>query len=138
MAPGDARKQVIADQLTAWTNSSLGWIDSLPVPDSLKWNLQGALWTVGRGLFNVAPTVAPVQLTGLSNTLINGHVNAVDPEGDAIVYRLVQGPASGGLVLNADGTFTYTAASSSMVRTPSPHTATSASRSPSIEFGFRN
>ncbi|MDT5311798.1 MAG: hypothetical protein QOE74_818 [Mycobacterium sp.] len=107
-APADARKQVIADQLTAWTNSSMGWIDSLPVPAALKWNLEGALWTVRRGFLNLAPTVAPITVTGLSDALVTGHVDAVDPEGDAIVYRLVKGPASGSLQLNADGTFTYT------------------------------
>jgi hypothetical protein len=107
-APANARKQVIADQVTSWTNSSTGWIDSLPVPAALKWNLEGALWTVRRGFLNLAPTVAPVTVTGLSDAPVTGHVDAVDPEGDAIVYRLVKGPASGSLQLNADGTFSYT------------------------------
>jgi Big-like domain-containing protein len=107
-APEDARKQFITDQLTAWTSSSQGWIDSLPVPEALRWHLEGALWTTRRSLFNVAPTVAPLTVTGLSNTVVNGRVDAVDPEGDAIVYRLVRGPSSGSLQLNADGTFTYT------------------------------
>jgi hypothetical protein len=107
-APADPRKQVIAEQLTAWTSSSLGWIGSLPVPDSLKWNLEGAFWTVRRGFFNLAPTVAPMTVTGLSDAVVSGRVGAVDPEGDAIVYRLVNGPRSGAVVLNVDGTFTYT------------------------------
>ena len=107
-APVDPRQQLIADQLTAWTSSSRGWIDSLPVPDALKWNLEGALWTVRRGFFNLAPTVAPITLTGLSTTPKDGRVDAFDPEGDAISYRLVSGPRSGAVQLNADGTFTYT------------------------------
>jgi hypothetical protein len=51
--------------------------------------------------------VAPITVTGLSDALVTGRVDAVDPEGDAIVYRLVKGPASGSLQLNADGTFSY-------------------------------
>lgn len=107
-APEDPRKQFITDQLTAWTTSSQGWIDSLPVPEALRWHLEGALWTIRRSLLNVAPTVAPLTVTGLSNTVVNGRVDAVDPEGDAIVYRLVRGPSTGSLQLNADGSFTYT------------------------------
>ena len=107
-APQDPRNQFIADQLTAWTTDSLGWIDSLPVPGDLKWHLEGALWTARRSLFNVAPIVAPLTVTGLSGTPVSGRVDAVDPEGDAIVYRLVRGPSSGTVALNADGTFTYT------------------------------
>ncbi|WP_293243772.1 Ig-like domain-containing protein [Mycolicibacterium sp.] len=107
-APVDPRKQFIADQLTAWTTSSLGWIAALPVPDALKVNLEGTLWTLRRGVFNLAPTVAPITLTGLSSAPVDARVDAVDPEGDAITYRLVSGPKSGNVQLNSDGTFTYT------------------------------
>ena len=107
-APEDPRKQFISDQLAAWTRDSLGWIDSLPVPGALKWHLEGALWTMRRSLLNVAPAVAPLTVTGLSNALVSGRVDAVDPENDAIVYRLVRGPSSGTVELNSDGSFTYT------------------------------
>jgi len=107
-APEDPHERAVADQLTTWTNDSLGWIDSLPVPGELKWHLEGALWTTRRSLFNVAPTVAPLTVSGLANTAVNGRVDAVDPENDAIVYRLVRGPSSGTVQLNADGSFTYT------------------------------
>ncbi len=78
------------------------------MPEALKWHLEGALWTTRRTLFNLAPTVAPLTVSGLSNTVVNGRVDATDPENDAIVYRLVRGPSSGTVALNADGSFTYT------------------------------
>lgn len=103
----DPRRQVLGDQLGTWTNSSLAWVDSLPVADDVKWHLDGALFALRRGLLNLTPTVAPVQFTGSASTPISGRITAVDPEGDQIVYRLVQGPRSGTLQLNDDGSFSY-------------------------------
>ncbi|BBY26505.1 hypothetical protein GCM10023114_22500 [Mycolicibacterium sediminis] len=106
-APESARTQVINSQVTRWTTSSLGWIDSLPVPDALKWHLEGALWTARRTFLNQAPTVAPVTVTGSGGTTVTGRVDAIDPEGDLIVFRLVRGPSTGTVQLNPDGTFSY-------------------------------
>ena len=56
-----------------------------------------------------SPTVAPVQLTGLTtDDVITGRINAADADGDEIRYRLVSGPRAGSVVLNDDGTYIYT------------------------------
>lgn len=91
-----------------WTTSSQGWIKSLPVDDQAKYHLAGALWTTRRTLFNQAPDVAPVQISGKLDGPVTGTVGAVDPDGDRIVYVITRGPSSGSVELNADGTYTYT------------------------------
>jgi len=63
---------------------------------------------VRRTFFNQAPTVDPVQLTGQSEGPITGVINAVDPEGDPLVYSISQAPRYGSAVVNADGSYTYT------------------------------
>ncbi|MEU0497412.1 Ig-like domain-containing protein [Mycobacterium sp. NPDC006124] len=83
-------------------------IAGAPLPDPLKAALSGTAYTVRRSLYNSAPTVTPLQLTGTSDTAVAGRVSASDPDGDQIAYRVVQGPASGTLQLNSDGSFTYT------------------------------
>jgi hypothetical protein len=82
--------------------------NQLPIGAPLQDLVNGAVLLVRRSLFNQAPTVSSIQFTGMSDTLITGHVDAVDPEGDPIVYALAKGPSSGSLQLNADGSFTYT------------------------------
>jgi hypothetical protein len=101
-------KHVLGDQIAGFFGALQAFVAQLPLADPFKDLLNGAAFAVRQTLLNQTPTVAPILLTGLSDTLITGHVNAVDPEGDQIVYRLVQGPASGSVQLNADGTFTYT------------------------------
>ena len=63
---------------------------------------------IRRSFFNQAPTVNPVQLTGEHQGVITGTVGAVDPEGDPLKYTLLGDPLDGAVVLNPDGTFTYT------------------------------
>lgn len=104
----DPRREFISRSIIAWTSDSMGWIGSLPVPTELKWHMEGAVWAVRRTFLNLAPAVAPVQVTGQSTGPITGRVDAVDPEGDRIVYRVVKGPTLGTVELNGDGTFTYT------------------------------
>ena len=69
---------------------------------------EGAALLVRRTFFNQAPTVDPVQLTGQSEGPITGVINAVDPEGDPLVYSISQAPRYGSAVVNADGSYTYT------------------------------
>ena len=101
-------KQVLGDQIAGFFGALQAFVAQLPLADPFKDLLNGAAFAVRRTLLNQTPTVAPILLTGLSDTLVTGHVDAVDPEGDQIVYRLVQGPASGSVQLNSDGSFTYT------------------------------
>ena len=68
---------------------------------------EGAALLVRRTFFNQAPTVDPVQLTGQSEGPITGVINAVDPEGDPLVYSISQAPRYGSAVVNADGSYTY-------------------------------
>ena len=99
---------VLGDQVTGFFAAFQAFVNQFPLPGPLKDLVNGVAFSVRQTLFNQTPTVAPILLTGQSDTLISGHVDAVDPEGDQIVYRLVQGPASGSVQLNADGSFTYT------------------------------
>lgn len=75
---------------------------------SIQGFFEGALLLVRRALFNQAPTVDPVQLTGHSEGPITGTIGAVDPEGEAISYSVVQAPLYGTVSLQSDGSYTYT------------------------------
>ncbi len=57
---------------------------------------------------NVAPETPELDLVISQNVAFNGKVEASDADGDALVYRLGDGPAHGTLVFNADGTYRYT------------------------------
>ena len=106
-APQQATRTV-TDPVTIWTADSQAWIDSLPISGYAKWNLEGALWAVRRTFFNLAPTVAPTQISGQVTGPVTGTVAAIDPENDWLVYRLVKGPKTGTVKVNADGSYTYT------------------------------
>ena len=99
---------VVADTIDAWTNSTQAWIDSLSVSEERKVELTESFWNLRRTFFNQAPTVAPVQISGLITGPIDGTIGAVDADGDEIVYRLVRGPRQGTVEINADGTYVYT------------------------------
>ena len=70
--------------------------------------LQGAWLTMRRTFFNQAPTLDPSQTSGQLSGTITGTPGAVDPEGDQLMYAVLQNPAQGTVNLNPDGTFTYT------------------------------
>ena len=103
----DARQQAITAQLNAFTSSVRSLIDALPLHPVFKVHLEGALWTARRTFLNQAPTVAPIVVSSSSGP-IAGRVDAVDPEGDRLVYRLAKAPTRGSVVVNADGTYAYT------------------------------
>jgi YVTN family beta-propeller protein len=70
---------------------------------------------VQRTFFNRAATTDyNPDLNGLTYDLqgrlstVTGDLNAVDPDGDAISFTVVDAPDHGKLVVNPDGTFTYT------------------------------
>lgn len=75
---------------------------------SIQGLFEGAALLVRRTFFNEAPTVAPVQLTGDTTGPITGNIGAIDPEGDYLVYNVAQQGHYGQVVVNSDGTYTYT------------------------------
>ena len=57
---------------------------------------------------NLAPTADDSKRTvDEDHKILDGQVTATDPEGDALTYSLVSGPATGKLTFNADGTWTF-------------------------------
>ncbi len=62
-------------------------------------------WTIT----NPAPDAVNDSFNGLSGQPVTGTVatNDSDPDGDATTYTIVSGPTAGSVVLNTNGTFTY-------------------------------
>lgn len=80
-----------------------------PVENLVRSLVAGLPTPVRRSLFNEAPEVGgQVMLGGAAGEVITGRVEAVDPEGDRVVYRLGARPTAGSVVLGADGAWTYT------------------------------
>lgn len=64
---------------------------------------------VKRLFFNGAPVAAPT-LSGQSEPgIVTGSLNASDPDDDPLTYSVTQLPVSGTVVVDSDGSFTYTA-----------------------------
>ncbi|WP_231582729.1 Calx-beta domain-containing protein [Pedobacter sp. BMA] len=58
---------------------------------------------------NDAPVATtPVNVNTLKNTPVNGSIIATDVDGDPLTYTVGTPPANGTVVVNPDGTFTYT------------------------------
>ena len=59
---------------------------------------------------NDAPTVPDYSLTTSEDMLVSGVVTGSDVDGDSLTYRLSNSdkPANGSVVVNSDGTFSYT------------------------------
>lgn len=106
--PRPTHEERVAEKIAKISASAQAWIDARPVSDERKDELEAAWATLRRNLLNQAPTLTPVQLTGVITGEVTGTVDALDPDGDRLVYRVVRGPATGKVHLNSDGTFTYT------------------------------
>lgn len=64
---------------------------------------------VQRTLFNRTPSAQAQQLLfSPDDGSVLGRINAVDPEGDALMWRLVEGPRNGSVTLGPDGSYNYT------------------------------
>lgn len=98
----------VARSLDAWTNDSLSWIESLQTSDRTKAQLEASFFTIRRTFFNQAPTIDPVQISGVLDGPVTGTLAAHDPDGDRLIYVLTRGPRSGTVQISRDGTFTYT------------------------------
>lgn len=105
-APPGAVAAVTASA-TADANASAALIDKLLAPIRTLFG-EGTALLVRRSLFNQAPTVAPVQLTGQSAGPITGTIGAIDLEGDPLTYKITSAPLHGSAVVNPDGSYTYT------------------------------
>jgi VCBS repeat-containing protein len=57
---------------------------------------------------NDAPVAAGQSVSTNEDTLLTGAVTATDVDGDTLSYSVVDGPAHGSVVFNADGSYTYT------------------------------
>lgn len=108
LTPRQARQERAAAAINQMTASALEWIDDRPVSDERKERLEKTLSNTRRAFFNQAPTVNPVQVTGVMEGAISGTVGAEDPDGDRLRYRLVKGPSTGSVTVNKDGSYTYT------------------------------
>src|SRR5205807_391780 len=74
-------------------------------------NINGNVGMVGgTGRPGVAVTLLDALGNAVASTVTGGDVlaNDADPDGDALAAAVATGPAHGTLVLNADGSFTYT------------------------------
>jgi len=103
-----ARDERVAAKIDELTSDAQAWIDARPVSDARKDRLERGLTTVRRTLFNQAPEVSPVQITGVVDGPITGTVGGADPDGDRIVYRVATRPETGSVTVNRDGSYTYT------------------------------
>ncbi len=59
---------------------------------------------------NTAPATSDIELTTNEDQPVTGSIVATDGDGDSLSYTLNGSPANGSVILNADGTFTYTPA----------------------------
>lgn len=98
----------VARSLEAWSADSLAWIESLQTSERTKDQLEASFYAIRRTFFNQAPTIDPVQITGVLDGPVTGTLGAHDPDGDKLIYVLTRGPKSGSVQIGSDGTFTYT------------------------------
>lgn len=106
-APSGALADVTASAGVGANAVSASLIDRLLAPIRTLFG-EGTALLVRRALFNQAPTVTPVQLTGQGEGPITGTIGAVDLEQDPLTYTITATPLHGSAVVNADGTYTYT------------------------------
>ncbi|BED91071.1 hypothetical protein PspMM1_35390 [Pseudoalteromonas sp. MM1] len=59
-------------------------------------------------LVNTAPSATDVMLTTQTEVEINDMLVATDADGDSLTYELTTEPTLGNVVVNSDGSFTYT------------------------------
>lgn len=100
--------QITAAKTSAGKTASANADPITALLNAIQDSFAGAALLIRRSFFNEAPSVSVVQLTGQTTGSIGGEVEAVDPEGDAIVYKLTQQAHYGTVHLNQDGTYTYT------------------------------
>lgn len=108
LLPPKTWDDIASDIVERWSEGTIAWIKTLPASDDAKANLEATMWSIRRTFFNLAPTLDPVQIEGLVEGDISGELGGDDPEGDELIYRLVNGPKFGTVVFDDDGGYTYT------------------------------
>jgi YVTN family beta-propeller protein len=102
----------------------LGWLGlgpsmstapATPAAQPLLWGLLAwARREIQRTFFNQTPTINynPVETTHIVDgrvvTALTGDLGAVDADGDPMTFTVTDAPEKGSVVVNPDGTFTYT------------------------------
>ena len=97
----------------AWMGLSPGLTHApaAPAQSPLLWGLlEWARRQVRHTFFNRTPTTAynPAGNSQSADGVITGDLHVVDPDGDPLTFTVTQAPEHGSLVVNRDGTFTYT------------------------------
>ncbi|OJZ68467.1 hypothetical protein BRW64_02510 [Mycolicibacterium diernhoferi] len=114
----DARADVSASAVSGaefmTTAVALGRTNQGPSAPALPSNpLAEALYALFRRIqttfFNSSPIASPSQDPGQSAVgVVTGDVGENDPDGDPLVVALKTGPTKGSVIVNSDGTYTYT------------------------------
>ena len=99
--------------LLAWVGLSPGLSNApvAPTQSPLLWGLlEWARRQVRHTFFNRTPTTAynPAENSRSVDGVITGDLHAVDPDGDPLTFTVTRAPERGSVVVNSDGTFTYT------------------------------
>jgi YVTN family beta-propeller protein len=81
-----------------------------PVQSPLWGLLEWARRQLRHTFFNQTPTVDyhPADNSQSQDGVITGDLHAVDPDGDPLTFTVTRAPEHGSVVVNRDGTFTYT------------------------------
>ncbi len=77
-------------------------------PPTLLGILAWARREIQRTFFNQSPTASPMQTSQSATGVVTGTLGAADPDGDPLFYRVSQAPANGTVMVNPDGTYSYT------------------------------
>ncbi|OYN77052.1 Ig-like domain-containing protein [Mycolicibacterium sphagni] len=86
--------------------SVASWLSNIAA--KLRSLIEGAAVWVRRTFFDAAPTVDAVQLTGQTSGAITGNLNIEDAVGNKTTTTILQSAQNGTVVINPDGTYTYT------------------------------
>ena len=111
---------LVSDVVTRVVSGLLAWVGlgpgltnapAAPVQPPLLWGLlEWARRQIQHMFFNQAPTISynPVLNSQTLDGVVTGDLRAVDPDGDPVTLSVVEAPEYGTVVINRDGTFTYT------------------------------
>ncbi|MDP4145917.1 MAG: Ig-like domain-containing protein [Bacillota bacterium] len=85
-------------------NTSFSWNGS----SGTIYSANDAYVNIGIAAVNDAPVATPESLTVDEDNTLNGSLKVSDVEGDPLTYTVLQQPLHGTLIVNPNGTYTYT------------------------------